>query len=267
MSIHKGASARSAEGKPSAVIPAGRGVAPQFAPVREAPYDPGMRVRALVLATVLGAASSAFAQPAVHKEGEYTGVVPGKVPEASGGKPDKKRAIAKGTLSWLGFSAKDGGAEVFFQSPTKFEVNQRMEGQVLVVQLAGLTRQVTNTRRPVDTRFFDNPLARITAQPRRAGKRGRAIEVRVVFKNPKDARQATVRTNTEADGLFYAYLSFPEGADSAEVPSEGEMRPAGDIAESLDGDPGAVTAPSESAGDDELPAAPAAKKKTAKPKK
>jgi hypothetical protein len=223
-----------------------------------------MRVRALVLATVLGAASSAFAQPVVHKEGEYTGVVPGKAPEPGG---EKKRAVAKGTLSWLGFSAKDGGAEVFFQSPTKFEVNQRMEGQVLVVQLAGLTRQVTNTRRPVDTRFFDNPLARITAQPKRAGKRGRAIEVRVVFKNPKDARQATVRTTTEADGLFYAYLSFPEGADSAVVPSEGEARPAGDIAESLDGDSGAVTAPAESAADDELPDAPAAKKKTAKPKK
>lgn len=225
-----------------------------------------MRVRALVLATVLGAASSAFAQPVVHKEGEYTGVVPGKVPDATGGKVEKKRAVAKATLSWLGFSAKDGGAEVFFQSPTKFEVNQRMEGQVLVVQLAGLTRQVTNTRRPVDTRFFDNPLARITAQPKRTGKRGRAIEVRVVFKNPKDARQATVRTNTEADGLFYAYLSFPEGADSAVVPSDAETRPAGDIAESLDGDSGAVTAPSDSAGDDELPDEPA-KKKTAKPKK
>jgi hypothetical protein len=227
-----------------------------------------MRVRALVLATILGASASAAAQQVVHKEGEYTGVVPGKVPEASGGKPEKRRAVGKATLSWLGFAAKDGGAEVFFQSPTKFEVNQRMEGQVLVVQLAGLTRQVTNTRRPVDTRFFDNPLARITAQPKRTGKRGRAIEVRVVFKNPKDARQGAVRTTTEADGLFYAYLSFPEGADSAVVPSDGETRPAGDIAESLDPDEAPVTAPAESATDDEVPDAGAAKpKKTAKPKK
>ncbi len=187
-----------------------------------------MRVRALVLATVLGASASAAAQPVVHKEGEYTGVTPGKAPEAG----EKKRAIGKATLSWVGFSAKDGGAEVFLQAPTKFEVSQRLEGGVLVVQLAGLTRQVTNTRRPIDTRFFDNPLARITAQPRRI-KRSRAIEVRLVFKNPKDARQGTLRTTTEADGLFYAYLSFPEGADSAVVPGSS----GGDIVESLEGSP------------------------------
>ncbi|MEZ4359301.1 MAG: hypothetical protein R3B48_03910 [Kofleriaceae bacterium] len=171
-----------------------------------------MRASALALALFLGASGVAVAQPVVHREGEYTGVVPGQAPES--GKP--RRAIKKGTLSWIGFVAKDGGAEVFFQSPAAFELSQRMEGPTLVVHLAGLTRQVANTRRPVDTRFFDNPLARITAKAvRRTKKRGRGIEVRISFKNPKDAKEATVRTATEADGFFYAYLSFPEGAEPA----------------------------------------------------
>jgi hypothetical protein len=176
-----------------------------------------MRLRALVLASFLGASASAAAQPVVHREGEYTGVSPGQVSE--GQKP--RRAPAKGTLSWIGFRAKDGGAELFFQSPAKFEVSQALEGPVLVVHLAGLSRQVANTRRPIDTRFFDNPLARITSRVARRGKRGKSgIELRIAFKNPKDARQGTLRTATEADGLFYAYLTFPEGAEPAPSPDD-----------------------------------------------
>jgi hypothetical protein len=138
----------------------------------------------------------------------------------------------------VGFAAKDGGAEVFFQSATKFEVSQELSGGALIVHLAGLTRQVTNTRRPIDTRFFDNPLARITAQPGKRGKRGkRGVDVRIVFKNPKDARQGTLRTATEADGLFYAYLSFPEGADSAVIPGAAGADPGSGsgLATDLDG--------------------------------
>jgi hypothetical protein len=176
-----------------------------------------MRLRALVLASFLGASASAAAQPEVHREGEYTGVIPGQVSE--GKKP--RRAPAKGTLSWIGFRAKDGGAELFFQSPGKFEVSQQLDGRVLVVHLAGLSRQVANTRRPIDTRFFDNPLARVTSHAARRGKHQKGgIDIRVAFKNPKDSRQGTLRTTTEADGLFYAYLSFPEGAEPSPAPDD-----------------------------------------------
>lgn len=180
--------------------------------------------------------------PAVHKEGEYTGVVPGQA--AGEGAP--RRALRKGTLSWVGFMAKDGGAEVFFQAPGAFEVEQRLEGSTLVVRLAGLTRQLPNTRRPMDTRFFDNPLARVAARAaRRSGKRPAGIEVRISFKDPKWARQGALRTKTEADGLFYAYLSFPEGAEGAEPP-------AADAAKA-DAEPNDSGAPAQQAGDSEAP--------------
>ena len=227
-------------------------------------------MRALVMATVLGVSASsatgiAIAQPVVHKEGEYTGVSPGKAPpEAVKGAP--RRAVPKGALSWVGFSAKDGGAEVFLQAATKFEVTQEMDGTTLVVKLAGLSRQVTNTRRPIDTRFFDNPLARITALPGKRTKKskGRGVDVRIVFKNPKAARPGTLRTTTEADGLYYAYLSFPEDADSAVIPSSPTERPstrevldgAADSLDEPETPPSPVTAPSEAA-EDEGPAMPA----------
>ena len=174
--------------------------------------------RAVLLLALAGPAS---ADTGPHREGEYGGVVPGqkREPSARPGKP--QRPPPKGTLSWVGFEAKDGGAQVFFQSVAPFQVQQHLEGSTLVVHLT-LLRLGQNTWRQIDTRFFDNPLAGLVARgvgATRATKtrpaRGAGIEVRIAFKNPKDAREGTVRTATEADGMYYAYLSFPEGADAA----------------------------------------------------
>jgi hypothetical protein len=174
----------------------------------------------VALLAVLLATGSAYADDrgSPKREGDYGGVNPGQpqIPDKKPGKP--RRPPAKGTLTWIGFEAKDGGAQVFFQSPGAFEVKQHLEGTTLVINLNRLGQ---NTWRQIDTRFFDNPLSGIVARAvgaTRANKtrpaRGRGISVRVAFKNPKDAREATVQTKTEADGMFYAYLTFPEGAET-----------------------------------------------------
>ncbi len=155
-----------------------------------------------------------------HREGEYGGVAPGTPgPKDRPAKP--KRLPAKGTLSWIGFEAKDGGASLFFQSAAAFDVQQHIEGSTLVVHL-NLNRMGPNTWRTVDTRFFDNPLSFVQAKQvyaQRATKtrpaRGYGIDVRITFKNPKDAREGTLRAAAaDADGMFYAYLTFPEGTDT-----------------------------------------------------
>ncbi len=174
----------------------------------------------------------------LHREGQYSGVTPGEVqPRDPSSKPARpKRPPPRGTLTWIGFTARDGGAEVFFQSVAPFEVSQRLEGGALIVHLS-LTHLGHNTWRQVDTRFFDNPLSGIVARAVgavRATKthaaHGAGIDVRIAFKNPKDAREATVRTATEADGMYYVYLTFPEGADArpagAPTPQEPEVEPA-----------------------------------------
>jgi hypothetical protein len=171
----------------------------------------------LALAVALSSVTVARADEP-HPEGAYNGAKPGVRPGSETGKPQKPPPA--GTLSWIGFEAKDSAATVWLQAAGGFEVAQHVEGSTLVVNVTGLRRMVRNTRRPIDTRYFDNPLARITAKPvkaRRARKgtpsRKAGIEVRIQFKNPKDAKEASVRTATEADGLFYAYLSFPPGTD------------------------------------------------------
>jgi len=154
--------------------------------------------------------------PAAHAEGEYGGVKPGE-PLRHDGRPVKKPRA--GTLAWVGFEATDGGARIFLQAPTEFTYSQHLEGHTLVVQLAGIKRLARNVRRPLDTRFFDTPVARVTVKKvgaRRARKgrpaRKAGVEVRVAFKRAADAREASARTATEADHWFYLYLDFGGGA-------------------------------------------------------
>ncbi len=157
-----------------------------------------------------------------HPEGDYGGVDPAH-PNAGKSEPHKtKRPPAKGTLAWIGFEAKNGGADVFFQSVAPFEVAQHVENGTLVVELSGLDRMGQQTARPIDAHFFDSPVARIAARrvgAARASKNGpghgAGIEVRIAFKNSKDAHEATMRSATEADGMYYAYLSFGGGGDAA----------------------------------------------------
>ena len=176
--------------------------------------------RALILVLTLAGTSPAIADNGPHKEGEYGGITPGHKPDPSAKPPKLKRAPTKGTLSWIGFEAKDGGAQVFFQSVAPFELTQHMEGSTLVVHLS-LQRLGPNTWRQVDTRFFDNPIAGMVARVVRASRaskdkpaHGAGIDVRITFKNPKDAHEGTVRSQAEADGMSYTYLSFGEGTDS-----------------------------------------------------
>ena len=161
-----------------------------------------------------------------HQEGDYGGVTPGETPKSEHPKP--KHKPAKGTLSWIGFEAKDGGAQLFFQSIAPFDLTQSVENGVLVVHLGNLTTLGPNTWRAVDTRFFDNPLSRIEAKrvgaaraTKTSAAHGAGLEVRISFKNAKDAHEGTIKSAQEADGYYYAYLSFPEGADQ-KAPTVGE---------------------------------------------
>lgn len=192
--------------------------------------------RALVLLVLFGApaypkgtcspgSSLAYADMGPHKEGDYGGVVPGQPRKDLGAKPARpKRPQPKGTLTWIGFEAKNGGAQVFFQSVAPFELKQYLEGSTLVMHLS-LTRLGANTWRQIDTRFFDNPISGMVARAvgaTRAAKDRPAlphgIAVRVAFKNSRDAREGSVEMKTEPDGMYYAYVSFPEGAEAKPAP-------------------------------------------------
>lgn len=174
--------------------------------------------------TTGGLVGPAMAESKIHLEGEYAGVSPGVRPLAVREGRSKDKAPPKSTLLWIGFSARaDEGADVWFQTAEPVTVDQSIDGQTLVVFFPGLRAQVQNTRRPIDTSYFDNPIARISARTVKAsrarkGKPAQAagVEVRISFKNPRDAAPGSLRTATEADGRAYTYLSFARGT----VPTE-----------------------------------------------
>lgn len=188
-------------------------------------------MRRLAIAVVL-AAAPAWAQPGqdgTHKrEGEYSGVVPGEPPPTDAKRP---RPGPK-TLGWIGFAAEDGAGELFFQAAQPFTVSQRVESGAVVVWLEGLTRLDRNARRPLDTRFFESPVVRVTAKPVKAvkarkGKPGHpaGVEIRVAMKTGAPVAEGVVRTETAKDGLFYAYLTFAGAAPSANQPAVDENHP------------------------------------------
>ena len=176
---------------------------------------------ALAFAGLLVATAPVAAQPAeggvVKKEGEYGGVIPGQAPATEkGAKP--RRPPARKSLTWVGFTPKDGGsAELFFQAVDTFTASQHMEGTTLVVLLEGLSKQARNTRRPLDTRFFDTAIARVTTK---VARRKKGIEVRISFKDPKDAREGSLRSDKGADGMFYAFLSFGPPSTPGQIPDD-----------------------------------------------
>jgi len=198
---------------------------------------------------VLLSAAPVWADPVPHREGAYGGVLPGEVqPREPAGKPAKaKRPPSRGTLTWVGYASRSAEAEVFFQSVAPFEVSQRVEGGAVVVHL-GLTRLGHNTWRQVDTRFFEGPLAGVIARAVGAARatkdrpaRSAGIEARITFKNPQEAREATVRTATEADGMYYVYLTFPTGGAPAAPPESPSAPDHGEPAH----EPPATPAPAE----------------------
>ena len=155
-----------------------------------------------------------------HKEGEYGGVEPGVASTTTG----KHKVPPKNTLNWIGFEAKGGGATVFFQAAGAFEVMQHVEGSTLVAMLS-LSRLGANTWRQVDTRFFETTLSGVVAKAvsshgaTKTAAHGSGIEVRFAFKTAADAKEAAMRTATEADGQYYVYLTFPPGSGSAMMPA------------------------------------------------
>lgn len=178
----------------------------------------------LAVSSVLGAGSAwaddepgkrdEAAEGEPHKEGVYGGVNPG-APGAGGVK--QRHATARKTLHWIGFQAEGGQATVFLQAAEPFTIAQEVVGGAVVLHLDGLTKLGRNTRRPIDTRYFDGPVTRITAKARKARRAGKGLprigaglDVTISFRDGKAAAGA-VRTATEADGMFYAYLSFAGG--------------------------------------------------------
>lgn len=206
------------------------------APTRVHRVGRWVALAALVAAPLLAAVPLARAQDdssgatGPHPEGQYGGVNP--ISPADANKVKHKHAAAKNTLQWVGFQQPGGATEIFLQAAEPFTVEQRVEGGALVLSIDGLTKLGTNARRPLDTRFFETPIVRVATKARKAHRARRGhpaakagIDVTITFRDGKPFT-GTLRTGAEPDGMFYAYLTLPQGTGSV-TPADDDA-PAGD---------------------------------------
>ena len=156
-----------------------------------------------------------------NREGEYGGIVPERDPAADDRR--RKQRKRKNAISWVGFQPWDGGrARLFVRLANELEYTQNLVGSALYVNIARARYRHKNTRRRLDMRHFDTALELVTGKrvsARRARKnrpaRKRGIELRITFKDAKDAREASASMTTGKDGYTYLNLDFPPGSGSS----------------------------------------------------
>ncbi|MEM6955914.1 MAG: hypothetical protein AAF645_09495 [Myxococcota bacterium] len=164
-------------------------------------------MRALLVLALLGLTASLSAQHAevrpARRVGEYAGVRPG-----GEGTPPRGRSSRSGSeiVTWPGFMP-EGGGRFFLQTTGPIQTEAVTSDGRLEIVLKGATTHRRNTRRWIDTRFFNTPVRR--ARIVRRG-RGRNRELVMVFEMRAQVRP-TITTSPGEGGYQYIFIDFPDG--------------------------------------------------------
>jgi hypothetical protein len=162
----------------------------------------------LVLGALAVLATPVLAQPRIEVRdpratGEYAGVAP-----ENQHTPPRHGAVQRsqsGTLiTWPGFQMRaDGGSRFFLQvsHPPQTEL-VRTEGRVELL-VRGTSTHVRNTRRPLETRFFNTPVTRARIERR-------SRDLAFVFDLRADVTP-TVSQQAGANGYHFVIVDFPRG--------------------------------------------------------
>lgn len=164
---------------------------------------------AIHIDTVFAQDGTAFVAPS-RSVGEYAGVKPG-----SNNPPPRvarvNRARSKNTgrratlLTWPGFEQRQGGSSRFFlQVSSLIVTEQNSTNNRFELILRNANTHVGNTRRWLETRFFNTPVLR--ARVERRGRR----DLAVVFHLRANVTPQ-VSTAPGAGGFHFIFVDFPSG--------------------------------------------------------
>ena len=140
--------------------------------------------------------------------GAYGGVTPpgsGSPPRERVAKrvPTKRRGVQ--VVTWPGFQpTPNGGSRFFLQLTGNAETESRATAGRFELTIKNARTHVRNTRRPLETRFFNTPVTR--AQLKSKGRR----DLVMIFELRAPAAP-TVRTQRGESGYQFLYVEFPPG--------------------------------------------------------
>ena len=165
-------------------------------------------------------AVSADAQPStLPADPGYVGVVPGRasVPSHLRGRPGATPTI----VTWPGFQPRaDGASRFFLQLTSRVQYDVRSEPGRVVVTLHGVRIPDRQTRRVLETSYFNPPVTR--ARVERSGRR----DIAFVF-DLRAAATPVVSLDADADGYTFVYVEFPSGSwlprEAAPVATVGQL--------------------------------------------
>lgn len=184
-----------------------------------------MAPRFVLLALLLSAAPAAAQGTATvtphrepHELSEYSGVVPGE-----GDHPPAEGRIRRGSrgrrapatvATWPGFqpAGPTGGSRFFVQTTAPITTSVSSSSGRVEITFPNTRTHLSNTRRWLETEFFDTPVLRAHFE-----RRGRHDLVLVFFlrnaiggSTPVSATPS-VTSGTDSSGYFFTYIDFPAG--------------------------------------------------------
>lgn len=137
-----------------------------------------------------------------HSGGAYGGVVPG-----APNKLRKPAPAAKGppTITWPGFQMRpDGSSRVFIQSTKAIEPKVLPAGAgKFELQLPGARIAEKTNRLPLDTRFFNTPVTKVSVTAARSGA--------VVLLEMRSPITPQVNSEQGPSGYYFTYIELPKG--------------------------------------------------------
>ncbi|MET0388393.1 MAG: hypothetical protein ABW321_20645 [Polyangiales bacterium] len=140
-----------------------------------------------------------------HAAGTYAGVAPGSA--SSRPPPAAKAAKARGatTITWPGFQMRpDGSSRVFIQSTAPLEPQPTAANGRYQLLLPGARIAADTNRLPLDTRFFNTPVTKVSLS---AHARGATLQL--------DLRaEVTPQLSSERSdkGYYFTYIDLPKGS-------------------------------------------------------
>jgi hypothetical protein len=154
-----------------------------------------------------------------HASGTYMGVVPGTAtPPPAAVKSGKGPA----TITWPGFQMRaDGSSRVFVQSSAQLEPEIKSADGKILVHLPGARVAAETNRLPLETRFFNTPVTKVSLSLDRSGA--------TLVLDMRAAVTPQLSSERGSTGYYFTFIDLPKGnyvTATAPKPAGPSMAPA-----------------------------------------
>ena len=136
-----------------------------------------------------------------HASGTYMGVVPGAATP-----PPAAVRVGKGsaTITWPGFQMRaDGSSRVFVQSSAQLEPELKSSEGKILVHLPGARVAAETNRLPLETRFFNTPVTKVSLSLDRSGA--------TLVLDMRAAVTPQISSERGSTGYYFTFIDLPKG--------------------------------------------------------